>query len=112
MPFPIPATPSVAPPVPPAGSIDRGGATTDGIAAGALLQIVDGLSGLPALWQPGVNWQDDAVRDSQIEAMRPLAERRAQVTQVAAQSSSGFLSQPVAAQPGSPLAPARPPRST
>ena len=28
----------------------------------------------PALWHPGVNWQDDAVRDAQIEAMRPLAE--------------------------------------
>lgn len=28
----------------------------------------------PALWQTGVNWQDDAVRDQQIEAMRPLAE--------------------------------------
>lgn len=28
----------------------------------------------PALWSPGVTWQDDAVRDAQIEAMRPLAE--------------------------------------
>ncbi len=28
----------------------------------------------PALWSPGVQWQDDAVRDQQIEAMRPLAE--------------------------------------
>ena len=28
----------------------------------------------PALWGTGVNWQDDSVRDAQIEAMRPLAE--------------------------------------
>lgn len=41
---------------------------------------IDRLSGMftdagirPALWGHGVNWQDDAVRDSGIEALRPLA---------------------------------------
>jgi sugar phosphate isomerase/epimerase len=28
----------------------------------------------PALWSHGVDWQDDAVRDAQLEALRPLAE--------------------------------------
>lgn len=40
----------------------------------ALQAMFDEAGIRPALWNTGVSWQDDANRDAQIEAMKPLAE--------------------------------------